>query len=149
MAKAQLNQALADLILKHGQEYEPALLPDDIQRGAPGICFDWCAVQTAMNKDKYIYVEGMALDPDKYVKGEQDWILHAWMTDAEGKYAYDPTWRAVSEDERDFVLPTHYIGIPMEIHQVAGFMRITGYQGLLANRFRSPHYVDRVIKAGV
>lgn len=51
----------------YGHEYTAAVLPKDIARGEPGMCFDWCALQAAKTltllKGKYRYVEGIATDP--------------------------------------------------------------------------------------
>lgn len=132
------------IIEKYGRKYKPAVLPDDIERGVQGICFDWCALQAAKNR-KYTYVEGIALDPDLARQGIKRWILHAWLTD--GKRAYDPTWNAIRDaDGKEVPIPTIYIGIPMTIQSVHLFMSMTGYQGLLANRWRLPELVDDILE---
>jgi hypothetical protein len=148
MPKAEVDDEIIRIVERYGREYEPAVLPKDIQRGEPGMCFDWCMVQTALHKEKYQYVEGLALDPDKLRRGERKWILHAWMTD--GTHAFDPTWLCEhAETGEELPIVTAYAGIPMEIHQAAGFVSMYGYQGLLANRKRNWPYVRRVLRAGV
>ncbi len=142
MAVMDLSITTEKIIEDYGREYKAALLPDDIERGAPGICFDWCALQAVKNR-KYGYVEGVALDPDLIKEGKERWILHAWLTD--GEHAFDPTWMATDDDGKQQPLPSVYIGIAMPILAVATFMRLTGYQGVLANRWRLPDMVDDIL----
>lgn len=144
MPVMDLDKDTEKIIEKYGRRYKPAILPADIERGVQGICFDWCALQAVKNR-KYTYVEGIALDPDLAQKGIKRWILHAWLTD--GKRAYDPTWNAIRDsDGKEFPLPTVYLGIPMAIQAVVTFMRMTGYQGVLANRWRLPGLVDDILE---
>lgn len=124
-------------VKKYGRTFEPAVLPADILRWPVGVCFDACALNTAKSDGKYQYVEGIAT-----IKGET--YLHAWMTD--GTYAFDPTWQATDDDGNDLVPPVEYRGVIMPITAVALFMRMTGYQGLLANRWRLPDLVDDMLK---
>lgn len=129
---------------EHGRQYEPALLPDDIIRGETGKCFDWCALQASRLNPKYQYVEGIALDPELAKQDKERWILHAWLTD--GEHVFDPTWQALDDDGTEHPVPSIYIGIPMSIHAVATFMRMTGYQGVLGNRWRLPSIVEDMMK---
>ena len=142
MAVMDLDIDTERLVEEYGRQYKAAILPDDIERGTPGICFDWCALQASKNR-KYTYVEGVALDPDLARQGKERWILHAWLTD--GEHAFDPTWQAIDKDGKQHPLPSIYIGIPMAIQAVFTFMRMTGYQGVLANRFRLPALVDDIL----
>lgn len=126
---------------RNGRYYTPALLPDGIPRGSVGDCYDNCAVNAL--KKKFFYVEGMALEP-----GTTDqWILHAWLTDAQfGKMAFDPTWRAMSFDnttEIEIPVPTKYVGMSMEIEDVAEFMLSTRYAGIFANAWRNPELAEK------
>lgn len=142
--KANQDEKIRKLLLKRGKQYKPALLPADIQRGPIGKCFDWCAVQCAMNFPKYQYIEGIALDPDEYRKGKQKWILHAWLSD--GEHAFDPTW-AADDDGVEQPVPTVYIGLSLPFLKVRDFMSRTGYQGVLANSWRAPEFVNKMLKA--
>lgn len=118
------------LIITRGKTYKPALLPLNIERGKLSECFDWCALQ-AMKHPEYSYVEGLASNPED----PENYILHAWLTD--GVHAYDPTWQATKGiDEKP--VPSHYIGIEMPTLKVLMFMQATGYQGVIANRWRAP-----------
>jgi hypothetical protein len=110
--------------------YESALLPEDIQRGEVGQCFDTCIMQAMACFPKYKYVEGYAKPSSK-----KHWILHAWLTD--GEHALDPTWRA-TEKGADIIMPATYYGIILDIQSVFRFMMETGYQGVLANAERNP-----------
>lgn len=133
------------LVRQYGKEYTSAVLPADIKRGPPTKCFDWCALQAALfsknRKDgKYRYVEGFAADPET-----GHWILHAWLTD--GEHAFDPTWLAFYDsDNKEAPLPTYYYGIEIPITSVWRFMKKTGYQSLLGNRWRDPELVDTILE---
>lgn len=137
--KKALTEDEYNLVAELGRPYEPAVLPDNIPRGEVGTCFDTCAL-LALNYPGYQYVEGIALSPDNRKK----WILHAWLTD--GAHAFDPTWKATDDNTgKEVPIPTEYVGIEMDIIKVAAFMRLTGYQGIIANRFRSPQIVDDIL----
>lgn len=141
--KADLDDSTRTLVVMWGKKYKPAILPADIKRGKLGMCFDWCALQTAELNPKYRYVEGIASSPED----NNQWILHAWMTD--GVHAFDPTWSATQDfSGKEVPMPSEYIGIEFNIFQVFNFMKLTGYQGLLANRWRAPEFWDS-IKQGI
>lgn len=125
-----LSRQILRIVITHGKDYESALLPDDIEPGPLGQCYDWCFFQAVKNR-KYRYVEGLAIDPRN---GEV--ILHAWLTD--GIYAFDPTWHALDEFDKKVPIPYDYLGIEMDILHVHAFMKSTGYQGVLGNRWRNP-----------
>lgn len=137
--KRDPSRAEVELVLQHGRRFIPALLPMDIQRMEPGMCFDASAIQSLKSDGKYGYVEGIALDPDNHDK----WMIHAWMTD--GTHAFDPTWAATGPDGRLQPVPTMYIGIEMEIVMVCGFMMATEYQGVIPNRWRNERLANRAI----
>lgn len=142
--KAVLNVKTRRLVKRLGQEFTPALLPADIPRGPVGTCFDWNALQCARLYPKYQYVEGIATNPEDPKK----WVLHAWLTD--GENAFDPTWMATRDaDGKEFPVPSRYIGIIMPIHDVATFMRMTEYQGVLANRHRAPEIVKNILGVSI
>ena len=97
-------QQIVKKVLKHGKSYIPDMLPEEIDRGRVGDCFDHTLVQ-ALRHPKYKYVEGIA----KRVN-EDEWVLHAWLTDS--VRAYDPTWGVQFEKGGViYPLPTEYIGI--------------------------------------
>lgn len=127
--KAKLSLEQYELITKLGKSYKPALLPKDIKRFPIGKCFDGCAIQALYNR-KYRYVEGICKPSH-----EDRWFLHAWLTD--GIHAFDPTWAAIDEDGVHHPIPAEYIGIEMDIVDVARFMKETEYQGVIANRWRN------------
>lgn len=122
-------------VQRFGKNYRSQLLPNDIERGRVGDCFDHCTIQ-AMRNRKYKYVEGIALEP-----GTKDsWMLHAWLTD--GESAFDPTWLAIKGGEK-MPVPTIYIGVEMEIDNVIEFMLSTRYKSVLSNAWRDPQAADR------
>lgn len=126
-----------------GRPYKPAVLPADLKVGKLGDCFDSAAVQAAMSKGKYIYVEGAAQDPQK----PDDFILHAWLTDANGKYAYDPTWRAEDKITQELKpLPIIYIGIPIDIYDVREWLNATEYKSILGNAWRNPKLAKKILE---
>lgn len=130
-------------ILRYGKTYEAAELPDDIERGPTGKCFDWCMVQVINSKGKYRYVEGFASAPQ-----DGRLTLHAWLTD--GEHAYDPTW-GIENTETGHVhhMDLRYVGVEMDIKDVMIFVQRTTYQGLLGNRWRWPEYVDDMLYKGL
>lgn len=125
-----------EFMLKHGKRYIPRLLPHDIPRGKFAHCFDNCA-KVALDR-KYRYVEGVAQNPKT---GE--WIMHAWLTD--GKYAYDPTWKAYDDAGQEIPFPSLYIGREMEVERVAAFMMQTQYAGIFPNAHRAPRAAREAI----
>jgi hypothetical protein len=139
--KAELDTATKQLVKRFGRDYQPTLLPADIERGPVGMCFDWNALQAARLYPKYQYVEGIATHPEEPTQ----WVLHAWLTD--GTHAFDPTWDVIDNTTgKHRPVPSRYIGIVMPIRAVATFMRVTGYQGVLANRWRLPDMVEDMLK---
>lgn len=141
--KANLDRTTKIIVLQLGQEYEPAVLPSDIPRGQVGNCFDWCALQTAKLHPKYGYVEGIVSNPEN----PKEWVLYGWMTD--GVHAFDPTWNAIKDvTGKEVPMPSVYIGIGFDIRAVRDFIKLTGYQGILANRKRAPE-LWKVIKKGI
>jgi hypothetical protein len=121
------------------KEYEPMLYPEKLPRMPVGTCFDSC-FQLAQQYG-YGYVEGLARPA--HLDG---WILHAWLTD--GEHAIDPTWIAFTSKKKQVLLPVEYIGIEMDIKHVAQFVNDTGYQGVLANKWRAPELAERIINSG-
>lgn len=130
------NQKSIQYALKHGKRYEPALSPQDVTRGRVGDCYDTCVLNAL--KQKYRYVEGIAQNP----MHPDQWMPHAWLTD--GKFAYDPTWRAVIND-KEAPVPTMYIGFEIPIEAIARFMTRTKYKSILANAWRSPELAKECI----
>jgi len=131
-----LTKQSLQYIKKHGTNFVPAVLPKDLQRGDVGDCFDICAIQ-ALHHQQYQYVEGIA----KVRNGR--WIYHAWLTD--GVHAFDPTWRAITDEGWDKPIPAEYLGVILPIMQVAEFMKKTEYKAVFANRFRAPELVERML----
>lgn len=125
----EIPNAIVEFVLRHGKRYKPAVCPAFVVRGEVGTCFDTSAVN-ALN-GKLRYVEGIVMHP-KY-SGVK--ILHGWLTD--GEHAFDPTWRAEKEGVEQPV-PSTYIGVEMEIVDVARFMMSTKYACVLANAWRDP-----------
>lgn len=117
------------MIRQYGKRYQAAALPDDIETGPMGWCFDWSMIQCIKTKEKYHYCEGVAKDPQ-----DGKWKLHAWLTD--GTHAYDATWGIESKLKGRIHLRTKYIGIEISLIDVMKFVRKTEYQGLIPNRFR-------------
>lgn len=138
--KGELTNEIQKMVERYGQEYTPALLPKDIERGPLGKCFDTCLVNIVFNP-KYQYVEGMA--EDAHHPGT--WLYHSWLTD--GVHAFDPTWTVIdnpSGEER--VMPIRYVGIPMPGAFVMYFNQETQYAGVLGNRAKHPKAVDKMLK---
>lgn len=113
-----------------GKHFVPRVCPRHIRRGAVGDCFDHC-ILVAMEQDM-LYCEGIAENP---LTGE--WMYHAWLTDGNGVFAFDPTWKFLGKynegEEIEFPMPIKYIGVAMEPTDVSKFMIATGYKGVLAN----------------
>lgn len=138
--KGELTPEIRGFIDELGQEYEPALLPPDIDRGPLGSCFDTCHINIMFNA-KYQYVEGMATDADT---GE--FLYHSWLTD--GDHSFDPTWKATDNRTGKEAAPAmiRYIGIPIPGAFVTYFVQHTGYAGVLGNRHRYSPAVDKMLE---
>lgn len=137
--KAKLTLEQYHLISRMGKSYTPALLPKDIKRFPVGQCFDGCAIQALHNR-KYRYVEGMCKPAH-----EDRWFLHAWLTD--GTHAFDPTWAAIDDNGVHHPIPAEYVGIEMDIEDVAEFMKQTEYQGIIPNRFRNEELATKALES--
>lgn len=125
------DKQIAQFVINNGKTYKPAILPADIDRGNPGDCFDWVALQVTRHPE-YKYVEGLANTPND----PSYYTLHAWLTD--GEHAFDPTWMATDGDGVERAVPAHYIGIEIDINDVIRFLKVTGYKSLIANGHRAP-----------
>lgn len=136
--KDPLNKRLARYIEREGKSYQAALLPEGVERGPLGYCYDWC-LALAMRHPEYRYVEGIAEDPEHPGR----WILHAWLTD--GKHAFDPTWQATNNAGEDRILPVEYIGIEMRADQVLKFILKVGNVGVLAGREENRSLYEEII----
>lgn len=134
----QLRQ-IKQIIERRGKKYEPALLPEHIHRGRVGECFDTCTILA--NRHGLIYVEGIA----RVNKGK--WIHHAWLTD--GVRAYDPTWRCLNLKGEEYPIPGEYIGIEMDVKDVAAFMIKTGYCSILANGHKNYKLANIAIRENI
>lgn len=140
------DHPLTTSIQKVGKFYEPALLPEGIERGDVGKCFDTC-MMAAIRNPHLRYVEGVAMTfagKDMVAKIKGKWVLHAWLTD--GEKAFDPTWYALDPEGKERVMPTVYVGIEMDIRDVAAFVKATEYQGVIANRHRHPELSRKALK---
>lgn len=134
---------LNKFVHEKGRRFYPALLPDDIERGKTGDCFDHCIMEVVRSKGKYFYCEGIA-----YIHGK--WIHHAWMTDAKGQYAYDPTWRATDTNEREVPLKmVNYLGAVLETSLVVEFLIKTEYKSPLANHKKAPDIAQKIYDTAV
>lgn len=133
----EITPEIRSLLDRGTKVYISAPLPDDIEFGPLGNCFDWCAVQAALQFPKYRYVEGLAR-----VQGEQEWTLHAWLSD--GIHAFDPTWYTLFKGLHSRVAPpVKYLGVELDFISVARFIKRTGYQSVLCNYWRNPKLADR------
>jgi hypothetical protein len=77
-----------DFLKEHGQEWEPAPLPDEIDRGREKECFK-NATLTAIAHKHLDYVEGIGFAANVGIGGMA--FLHAWNVDQDGKVV-DTTW---------------------------------------------------------
>lgn len=130
-----------ELVMQYGRRYQPAALPPDIERGPVGWCYDTSMLNAIEHQGgKYRYVEGLARLP-----GDKKWILHAWLTD--GRYAYDPTWRATNGRGEEIAIPksAQYIGLEIPLLAAVLFNKATGYQGIIPNRHLYPYTLESVI----
>ena len=147
--KSRDKKELIDWIVRTGKYYTSALLPNDIERGEIGECFDTCALRVAHHvfvkgKAKYRYVEGVAMcfaGTDRLDKLKGIWVLHAWLTD--GVHAFDTTWLTLNPQGKEVAMPAIYVGFEMKIKQVVDFMAKTKYQGILANGWRAPELAEK------
>lgn len=78
---------ISDYLEKHGQEWEPQALPQDVEQGLPQECFRNASL-LVMGRRDLSYCEGVA-----YAAGLPDDLgfLHAWAVTNDGK-VIDPTW---------------------------------------------------------
>ncbi len=127
------------IIRNYGKKYKAAALPPDIETGPLGWCFDWSMVQCMKLREKYRYVEGIAIDPQT-----GKWELHAWLTDDE--HAFDPTWAVLNKNKGRTFLRTKYIGIEMPLLAVILFVKRTEYQGVIPNRDKDPDTLNRILE---
>lgn len=137
--KKETANFIRGVVTKRGKHYKPALLPAGIKRGRPGDCFDWCMIQ-AMQHPEYRYVEGLAQDPDDL----ENFVYHAWLTD--GKHAFDPTWMAIDNNGKEREMPIMYLGIELDMMEVAKFVSATEYKAVLANHWRAPELSKPMIE---
>lgn len=134
MDRARAKDALSyacveDFVLREGREYQHAPLPADIKAGEEQQCYANAYYVAKAKPEKYAYVEGLA------------WIgilicQHAWLTDKEGKLAYDPTWVY----DWTWAKPREYLGIPFDMRYAEGGLRRVGavindYNRRAKNRF--------------
>lgn len=134
------NKKILSYLQENGKSYTPAILPEHIARGEPGDCYDTSMLAVINNYPKLKYVEGMAKIP-----GQEDWVLHAWVTDESG-VAYDPTWKAFDQTGKQKPIPTTYIGIEMDFLLVAQFVKATEYKGIFANYWRNREIANKLLK---
>ncbi len=143
-SKSEITKLIEDIVKKHGKSYVLALLPDDLERGKIGDCFEHCLFsaflsQRVNNKRAYYYVEGIA--------GCEaiGFAHHAWLTD--GNHAYDPTWYVICDDsgKRVDISMFSYFGIELGAVDTLRFFKETGYKGFLNNRERAPEMFDRIL----
>jgi hypothetical protein len=148
----EIRRDIEQQVHKHGKFFQPAILPKDIKRGPMGKCFDVCLLHALHNPDLQ-YVEGIAfpirpsveVSPGIVVNDRPQWILHAWLTDAEGKIAYDPTWYATDKDGKEVPPPIVYHGIVMDAKKVGRFVMETEYCCVLENQWRDPALAKEAI----
>lgn len=119
------------LVLKYGQAFSGLAgpLPEGMQRGPMGRCFDNCAIRSL--RSGLTYCEGFAVPADVPIMP----IYHAWLVDQDGTI-YDPTWMGGID----------YYGIKFDTAFVTAFMLETEYCGLLGNRWRLPGAVEKYLE---
>lgn len=134
------KEEIKEYVFKNGKSYEPKVLPSEIPMMKIGHCFDNCVLLLATSelKNKYKYVEGFAKNPIS-----KQWHAHAWLTDLEGKYAFDPTWKAFNKLFELTAVPTEYIGVELPIIEVMLFMLETRNAGCLVNAWRNDEWYKR------
>lgn len=134
---------LEEFVHQKGRRFYAAMLPTDIQRGLPGDCFDHCLLQAMYSRGKYQYCEGVALIDGK-------WIHHAWLSDMDSLYAFDPTWRAVDKDGKDQPLEmVFYCGATLNLDLVMKFVIKTEFKSPLANYEKDTETANLIFKTAV
>ena len=98
---------LADFIGKYGYSFKPRFdLPDDVEPGILGYCFDESYNLTCKDSKRFIYIEGMA------ATSSINYVHHSWVWDITNKRIADCTWLSdppmISEDDYPI-----YIGVPI------------------------------------
>lgn len=131
----------AGIVGKHGKPFESRLLPRTMKHGQISKCFDHTFIIALKSNGQYKYVEGFATDPEN----PDHWFVHAWLTDAGERFAYDTTWRCYDDAGLEFPVPSTYVGIVMDINLVAQFVKQTGYQSVLMNRHRAPELWAQIV----
>jgi hypothetical protein len=121
-----LNSFADKYVHELGTQFVAVELPEDIERGELGRCFDNSLLQVLKSKGKYRYVEGFAYTPTK-----KEWVHHGWMTDDTGVLAFDPTWKALGKDGKTEYGLYHagfvYVGVVMDTQKVLDFVLDTEY----------------------
>lgn len=134
---------LDEFVHQKGRRFYANLLPEDIQRGEVGDCFDHCLLQAVYSKGKYFYCEGVA-----YINGA--WRHHAWLTNKEALVAFDPTWNAIDQEGRERPLDmVFYLGAVLNLDLVIKFVVKTEYKSPLANHEKNPEIADEIFKTAV
>lgn len=93
------------LVLEAGQAYTPQPLPDDVDRGPYGNCYENSLLMAVRHAGRLHYAEGWAESSIGLP------IQHAWLVDADGN-CYDPTW--------DDNLDRQYYGIAFDTDWAVG-----------------------------
>lgn len=103
-------------LLEHGQEWEAAPLPAEVEQGEPKMCYVNAYRLAAHNPGRFFYVEGYAT---AMIPTE-----HAWCVDRQGRVIdCTPHW----EKGRD------YFGVKFNISTLHAIQRITKGYGALAH----------------
>ena len=112
---ASLGGGMASLLVKHGKVFRATPLPEGVEQGRMGACFE-NAMQVALyGGDGYDYCEGYAVAPGLFP------MHHGWVT-VDGRTAIDPTWPE----------GTHYFGIQFDTGFVRKRILQRGYWGMFA-----------------
>jgi hypothetical protein len=121
---------MEDMVLKHGQFFEPPKkgdkLPKGCQKGEAKDCYRNSMNNMMMNPDDYTYVEGYATIDIMSGFG----ISHAWLVDKEGN-VIDPTWEPG--------VGTSYFGIKLNKDFVLDTILRTEMAGVIVNDMFDDH----------
>lgn len=97
-----------ELILRHGEWFEPRARPDDVPVGERKYCFR-NAFRLAVERPGLRYIEGFGVSP-----GWEGWPeRHAWCADSEGR-VFDPTPTWADPGRPLPILVLRGIALPLE-----------------------------------
>jgi hypothetical protein len=99
----ELYHSVNRLLFDHGEIFDAAPLPPDVEAGEQHCCFFNAFSLASQRPESYTYFEGVAT----YEPEASRWpVGHAWCVDMKGRVV-DPTWLGPT------IRPLAYLGVPL------------------------------------